>query len=58
MPTFATPEFKEFFGLGRALRVTLHTGDPEKLLVADKLLQAVLAEDPGGLCRSAFAHFW
>ena len=26
LPTFATPEFKEFFRMGRALRVTLPTG--------------------------------
>ena len=27
LPTFATPKFQEFFKLGRALRVTLPTGN-------------------------------
>ena len=54
-PTFVTPKFREFFRLGKVLRVTLPTGegvygyqgceeDADKLALTDKLLQAVLAE--------------
>ena len=62
LPSFVTPQFVEFFRLGRVLRTTLPTGkggvvnlfvvygyqgaaeDSDQLLLADKLLQAVLAE--------------
>ena len=62
LPSFVTPQFQEFFRLGRVLRTTLPTAqggvvhlfvvygyegaeeDAEKLLLADRLLQAVLAE--------------
>ena len=76
LPTCATSAIKEFFRLGRALRVTLSTGmrevdrlfvlygyqgteeDSEKLQLTDKLLQAVLAEASGGVCRPAVAYCW
>ena len=63
LPSFVTPQFKEFFRLGRVLRTTLPTGkggvvhlfvlygyqgaeeDADQLLLTDKLLQAVPAED-------------
>ena len=57
LPSFVTPEFREFFRLGRVLRTTLPTvhlfvvygypgaeEDAEKLRLTDRLLQAVLAE--------------
>ena len=75
-PTVATSGFKEFFRLGRVLRVTPPTGmvgvvhlfvvygyqgaeeDSEKLLLTDKLLQAVLAEAQV-VCRGQpFAYCW
>ena len=49
LPTFATPEFKEFYRLGRAYLFVVYEyqaaeEDPEKLQLTDKLLQAVLVE--------------
>ena len=62
LPSFVTPQFHEFFKLGRAVRTTLPTAqggvvhlfyvdgyqgaedDADKLQLADRLLQAVLAE--------------
>ena len=62
LPTFSTPEFGEFFRLGRAIRVILplangsiahlfvvygyqgSSGDPHKLSLTNKLLEAVIGE--------------
>ena len=63
LPTFSTPEFGEFFRLGRAIRVILplakqgsiahlfvvygyqgSSDDPQKLLLTNKLFEAVIGE--------------
>ena len=49
LPSFVTPQFKEFFRLGRVLRTTLRTGKGSSFC-------CLWLSEGGGGCRSASAY--